>query len=110
MEVYYGKTKRPIVFVMGIVIDCHGNDIFCKIPVSDLPGVILLGSASNLVCRCGMISRRRVLVYGVSGNIDNMVKIPFWAARNLLVSTLATSSSYRSSSNLACDLTLMVTL
>ena len=90
MEVYYGKTKRPIVFGVGGVI-CHGNDIFCKILVSDLPGVILLGSSSNLVWRCVMISRRRVLVYWC-GRSHRCHGNPIFGG-NLLVSTLATSSS-----------------
>ena len=78
MEVYYGKTKRPIVFGVGGVIVAMVTTFFCKILVSDLPGVILLGSSSNLVWRCVMISRRRVLVFGVGGVIVAMVT-PFLA-------------------------------
>ena len=97
MEVYYGKTKRPIVFGVGGVSRCHGNDIFCKILVSDATGCNSSRTSSNLVWRCVMQRRRRVLVFGVGGVIVAMVP-HFW--RKFACFTLATSSS-PTSSNLA---------
>ena len=82
LQVWHGgvlwEDEAAYCFWCGRSHRCHGNDIFCKILVSDLPGVILLGSSSNLVWRCVMISRRRVLVFGVGGVIVAMVT-PFLA-------------------------------